>query len=94
MSVLIIEDNVSLATLVSMFLTGEGIDNEVVHNGFEGLARLNERAYDVLLTDIRLPKISGMEIFEKAKKHFQTVVDAKPEDPELLESARKELAGE
>jgi len=31
---------------------------------------------------------------EKAKKHFQTVVDAKPEDPELLESARKELAGE
>ncbi|TCK61024.1 sigma-54-dependent transcriptional regulator [Seleniivibrio woodruffii] len=67
MSVLIIEDNVSLATLISMYLSGEGIENEVVHNGFEGMARLNEREYDVLLTDIRLPKISGTEIFEKAK---------------------------
>jgi two-component system NtrC family response regulator len=70
MSVLIIEDNVSLATLVSMFLTGEGIKTEVVHNGFEGMAKLGDREYDVLLTDIRLPKISGMEIFEKAKQLY------------------------
>jgi two-component system NtrC family response regulator len=70
MSVLIIEDNVSLATLVSMFLTGEGIENEVVHNGFEGMAKLTDSEYEVLLTDIRLPKISGMEIFEKAKQLY------------------------
>ncbi len=70
MSVLIIEDNVSLATLVSMFLTGEGIDNDVVHNGFEGMSKLSEQRYDVLVTDIRLPKISGMEIFEKAKQLY------------------------
>ncbi|MCD8554361.1 sigma-54 dependent transcriptional regulator [Seleniivibrio sp.] len=70
MSVLIIEDNVSLATLVSMFLTGEGVANEVVNNGFEGMAKLAESSYDVLVTDIRLPKISGMEIFEKSKQLY------------------------
>lgn len=68
MNILIIEDNVSLAKLITMFLESEGISCTSAENGYEGLSLLNDTEFDVLLTDIRLPKISGYEIFEKAKK--------------------------
>lgn len=67
MSVLIIEDNLSLSKLISMLLTSEEIDNETADNGFEGLAKLSAKEYDVVLTDLRMPKISGFEVCEKAK---------------------------
>lgn len=67
MSVLIIEDNLSLSKLISMLLTGEGIENETADNGFEGMAKIADNEYDAILTDIRMPKVSGYEIFEKAK---------------------------
>lgn len=65
MSVLLIEDNTSLAKLIEMFLTSEDIDNDVASNGFEGLQKISEKDYDVVITDIRMPGISGTEVLEK-----------------------------
>jgi len=70
MSVLLIEDNASLAMLVSMFLTSEGVDNETASNGFEGLKKLSDGEFDVLITDIRMPGMSGTEVQEKVAKLY------------------------
>lgn len=68
MSVLLIEDNVSLAKLIQMLLTSEEIDNDWASNGFEGISMLNEKDYDVLITDIRMPGMTGNQVLEKVSK--------------------------
>ncbi|MGD9807910.1 MAG: sigma-54-dependent transcriptional regulator [Deferribacterales bacterium] len=70
MSVLIIEDNISLATLVGMYLTSEGIENDHAPNGYEGMQMLSEKEYEVLVTDIRMPGIDGNEVLERASKLY------------------------
>ncbi|PLX71733.1 MAG: sigma-54-dependent Fis family transcriptional regulator [Denitrovibrio sp.] len=68
MSVLLIEDNTSLAKLIQMLLTSEEIDNSWAPNGFEGLKMLEDKDFDVLITDIRMPGMSGNEVLEKVSK--------------------------
>ena len=80
MSVLIIEDNASLATLISMYLKSENIENDWAANGFDGLAKLAEKQYDVVVTDIRMPGISGNEVMEKALKLY-------PDTPVIIMTA-------
>jgi two-component system NtrC family response regulator len=66
MSVLLIEDNVSLATLVTMYLTSENVHTDHALNGFEGLDMLAKNDYEAVITDIRMPGMSGNEVLEKA----------------------------
>lgn len=70
MSVLLIEDNISLATLVGMYLTSEGVENDHAPNGYEGMQKLSEKRYDVLVTDIRMPGMDGNEVLERACKLY------------------------
>ncbi len=70
MSVLLIEDNSSLAQLISMFLSSEDVENDTAPDGFEGLQLLSEKEYDVLITDIRMPGISGHEVLAKASELY------------------------
>jgi len=70
MSVLLIEDNTSLAKLISMLLSSEDIENDCVTNGFEGMQKLAENEYDILITDIRMPGMDGLEVLDKSTKLY------------------------
>lgn len=93
MSVLIVEDNVSLASLVKMLLDSNGIETETVANGFEAIDLLIKKEYDVLVTDIRMPGMTGNEVFEKAKKlypHMPVVImTAFGNIPDAVEAIRE-----
>lgn len=80
MSVLLIEDNVSLAKLTQMFLSSEGIDSDWASNGYEGLKLLSEKEYEVMITDIRMPGMDGHEVMAKA-------LDMRPEIPVIIITA-------
>ncbi|KAA0257148.1 sigma-54-dependent Fis family transcriptional regulator [Deferribacter autotrophicus] len=64
MKILLIEDNVSLATLMKMMLEDAGYD--VVHkdDGLEGLKTFEKDKFDIVITDIRLPGVDGYTILE------------------------------
>ena len=62
MRVLVVEDEVNLATAVAQGLRGEGYDVEVSHDGDDGLWRAREGQFDAILLDIMLPGMNGYRV--------------------------------
>jgi DNA-binding NtrC family response regulator len=61
-SVLIIDDESAIRESLHTLLEMEGYDVESAASGREGLARIGERAFDLVLLDLALPDRNGMEI--------------------------------
>jgi two-component system NtrC family sensor kinase len=62
-SVLIIDDEVEVARLLSELLAGLGCHCEMVHGGAAAQARLRQRDYDAILCDVRMPEVDGPALF-------------------------------
>ena len=56
---LVVEDEVNLATAVAQGLRAEGYDVEVSHDGEDGLWRAREGQFDAIVLDIMLPRMNG-----------------------------------
>ncbi|MDE6473706.1 MAG: response regulator transcription factor [Clostridia bacterium] len=83
--ILVVEDDRDLNRLVCSCLRGEGHDVTCAFDGEEALTHLSEGKYDLLLTDIMMPKVDGFDLAEKAKLIdkimpivFMTAKDDKP----------------
>lgn len=62
MKVLLIEDEIRMAEAVSELLRQEGYEVEVCHDGISGLKAMQSRTCDLVILDVMLPGISGLEI--------------------------------
>jgi two-component system phosphate regulon response regulator PhoB len=62
LSVLVVEDERDLADLVSFHLRQAGYDARVVHDGRSALAAVAAKRPDIVLLDLNLPDVSGIEI--------------------------------
>ena len=60
-TIFIVDDEKNIRRTVRMVLEGEGYSVEEASSGEEALARLAEVAVDVMLLDVQLPGISGLE---------------------------------
>jgi two-component system, NtrC family, nitrogen regulation response regulator NtrX len=67
-SILIIDDEKAIRKTLSEILSYEGYKLEEAGDGEEGLKKIKEKDYDVVLCDIKMPKIDGIEFLEKAKE--------------------------
>jgi two-component system nitrogen regulation response regulator NtrX len=67
-SILIIDDEKAIRKTLSEILSYEGYKLDEAGDGEEGLKRIKEREYDVILCDIKMPKIDGIEFLERAKE--------------------------
>jgi two-component system nitrogen regulation response regulator NtrX len=67
-TIFIVDDEKNIRRTVRMVLEGEGFNVEEASSGEEALARLPEVAADVLLLDVQLPGISGLETLERIAK--------------------------
>src|SRR5688572_21542400 len=65
MTVLIIDDEPGLRQTVSLILADEGYEVHAASDGEEGLAKALEVQPDVVLCDVRMPRLSGIEFLEK-----------------------------
>ena len=66
--ILIIEDEVSLARFIELELTFEGYEVSVSHDGREGYEMFESQNFDLILLDLMLPGIDGIEICKRIRK--------------------------
>jgi two-component system nitrogen regulation response regulator NtrX len=65
-TILIIDDEKVIRRTLSEILSYEGYQIEEASDGDEGLKKLGEKKYDVVLCDIKMPRMDGIEFLEKA----------------------------
>lgn len=68
--ILITEDEDSLRSFVARALRLDGHETMEAADGAEGLERLSEGAFDLLLSDIRMPVMDGIELAHQAADRF------------------------
>jgi PAS domain S-box-containing protein len=66
--ILVVDDEPTVGDLLNEILSGEGHDVEIVKNGDDALKRLDSEDYDVILLDIKLPGMSGIELYEHIQR--------------------------
>jgi DNA-binding NtrC family response regulator len=64
--ILIIDDEKAIRKTLSEILSFEGYKIEEACDGEEGLKKFKEKSYDVVLCDIKMPKLDGIEFLQKA----------------------------
>ena len=70
--VLLIEDEITLAKIIKDTLESVGFDVCLAYDGDEGLKLFFESKPDVLISDIMMPKISGLDVVQRIRKTDQT----------------------
>jgi DNA-binding NtrC family response regulator len=66
--ILVVDDEVSARTALAELLRGEGYTVEVAGDGFKALGKLEEFGPDLILTDLNMPGIDGVELLRKVKE--------------------------
>src|SRR4029077_20833299 len=66
--ILIVDDERAIRSTLSEILQHEGYKVELAENGEEGLEKFKATVFDVVLCDIKMPKMDGMEFLEKARQ--------------------------
>lgn len=69
--ILLAEDNEQLAQMLQTFLAAQGLDVLVAKTGVEALRLIASGNVDLLLLDLKLPELSGVEVLQKLRKSPQ-----------------------
>jgi len=67
-NILICDDERSICEMLDITLRREGYKVETVNSGEAGLRKLDSALFDVVITDIRMPNINGIEVLRHAHK--------------------------
>lgn len=88
--VLVVDDNPDSITIIRSILDAHGFLVDVAESGPQALAKLEQNIPDVLLLDVMMPEMSGIEVLEKIKANKKTskvpviLVTAKTQDEDVL----------
>ena len=66
--VLIVEDEQSISNFISMILTANGYDTIIVRSGEEALTMIASHCPDMIVLDLGLPDMDGMEVLKSVRK--------------------------
>lgn len=94
--VLVVEDEPATRTLLQKILSGAGFAVEEASDGMEGLERLTRQKFDVVLLDVWMPRMTGLEVLTELHRRgsSQRVIlmtaDHKPET--LLHAVREQAS--
>ncbi len=66
--ILIVDDDPGQRGLLDAFLTSQGFETVVVGSGEEALAKLRENNVSMMISDVRMPGISGLETLRRARE--------------------------
>ena len=72
--ILIIEDDPKISRLLGTELKFEGFDAEFAYDGKEGLNLAKYGSFDLILLDVMLPKMSGMEVCKRIRETSQVPI--------------------
>ena len=79
MKILVADDEIHIRTLLKITLEMVGYEVEVAADGQEAIDKLEEGSYDLLLLDIKMPRLNGWQVCEKVKsdekmKHIPVIM--------------------
>ena len=83
-TVLVVDDESGILDSLNILLRNEGFTPHVAHGGKAGLEKIDELNPDIVLTDIRMPNVSGVEILAAARQ-------SDPDVPVILMTAQATL---
>jgi two-component system, OmpR family, response regulator MtrA len=66
--VLLVEDDPSIREVASLGLRGAGLSVETAANGREGLVRFRAESYDLVVLDVMLPELDGLEVCREIRR--------------------------
>ena len=66
--ILIVEDDADIAKTIQYMLEQEGYDVEAVDNGMDGLSRIKCEAPDLIILDLKIPRLPGEEVCREIRK--------------------------
>ncbi|TMS59451.1 sigma-54-dependent Fis family transcriptional regulator [Imbroritus primus] len=66
--ILVVDDDVSIGECVEMLLTSAGYECNLYHTGQAGLDCLFQKDFDLVITDLKLPDLSGLDIIAAVKQ--------------------------
>ncbi|MEZ4744810.1 MAG: Hpt domain-containing protein [Calditrichia bacterium] len=64
---LIVDDSLSIRKYISSLLMQKGYITDTARNGYEALELLNKQEFDIMVTDLEMPKLSGYELIETVR---------------------------
>ena len=73
-SILLIEDEANLRHNLGVLLEGEGYRVISAEDGAEGIRKLQEELFDLVITDVVMPKVDGFQVMQYLKEHAPDVV--------------------
>src|SRR5699024_3196293 len=82
--ILIVEDEEKLSRLLELELNYENYETEIASNGQDALLLLLDNDYDLVLLDIMIPELSGLEVLRRLRRQHITT-------PVILLTARDEV---
>ena len=83
-TVLVVDDESGILETLEILLRSEGFAPQVAHGGRAGLEALEHGSHDIVLTDVRMPQVTGVEILGAARRRD-------PDMPVILMTAQATL---
>jgi DNA-binding response OmpR family regulator len=80
--ILLVDDDSSMVAILRTYLEAENFVVERVADGEAAVGHLKRSSYDLVLLDLNLPKLSGIEVFKRLREHAST--------PVIMVTARKD----
>lgn len=71
--ILVVDDQVSISQHIQAILENEGYIVSIAHSGDQALIKLSSQSFDILLADMKMPGMDGLELFNKARKFDQNI---------------------
>ena len=70
--ILVVDDDTNICELLRLYLTKEGYQVTVANDGEEGLEKFNQVKPDMVLLDVMMPKMDGLEVCRRIRKAGNT----------------------
>lgn len=69
MKLLLVEDDLEISEMLKSFLSTENFEVVVAHDGKEACELFTQTLFDIVLLDLMIPKINGMDVMQQIRKH-------------------------
>jgi len=68
-SILVVDDEAIVRISCKRILEPEGFDVDLASDGYEALELIKKKGYDIIITDLKMPKMDGLEVLKWIKEN-------------------------